>query len=347
MKITNNPIILPLVVSLVSGLFAAGGATIVRTTSPEAGCNFEWEPGAPVFQPGKPGSFDEIAVKDPSVVFFEGNYHLFYTARGRDQYRTGYVRAPSLQDLDTAPRHCLDRIRGASEEYGCAPQVFFFEPQQTWYLVFQTRDRNYQPAFSTTRDLSAPDSWSDPKPLLEKDTPEKWIDFWILCDEAKAYLFYTQGHRDVYVRSADLEDFPGGWGPGTKVFSEVHEAVHVYKKKNAAEYHMIYELNHEGIRSFGLAVAPAPAGPWQKITDQYASSEQLAWPAQIQPWTRMVSHGEAIRTHFDQRMEYDSENVTWLIQGLIPPTQPTPYEDLQWRLGAIVRTGATMVDKKP
>ena len=113
---------------------------------------FAWTVGDPVLTPGPEGSFDEVAVKDPSIVFHDGAWHLFYTARSEKEYTTAYVSAAELSGLHKAPRHELPMIRGKTR-YGCAPQVFFFEPQNKWYLIYQSRDAGYQPMFSTTTDI--------------------------------------------------------------------------------------------------------------------------------------------------------------------------------------------------
>jgi predicted GH43/DUF377 family glycosyl hydrolase len=94
----------------------------------------QWEISAPILAQGPEGSFDELAVKDPSIVFCDGKWHLFYTARSKTEYTTAYVSAEKLTDLQSAPRSELKMIRGVSR-YGCAPQVFYFAPQCTWYLI--------------------------------------------------------------------------------------------------------------------------------------------------------------------------------------------------------------------
>lgn len=291
-----------------------------------------WSVTAPVLGPGPAGSFDEVAVKDPSIVFADGAWHVFYTARCRDEYTTGYVSAPMLDDLQSAPRRELPQIRGRTR-YGCAPQVFYFEPQRRWYLIFQTRDANYQPMFSTTATLAKPESWGDPTPLIEKDAKAKWIDFWVICDESKAYLFYTQAHDGVMVRSTSIEDFPQRWGPSRKVFTNIHEAVHIYKVQGRRQYHMFYELKSENVRSFGQTMAESPTGPWTKVTDRYAIGDQLQFAGGVTPWTDMVSHGEILRTGCDQKLEYDPTHCRWLIQGLLRSDANVRYESLPWKLG--------------
>jgi len=292
----------------------------------------KWTISAPVLSQGPGGSFDEVAVKDPSIVFFEGKWHLFYTARSKNEYTTGYVSAKKLEGLKSAPRHQLKTIRGTGR-YGCAPQILYYRPQRKWYLIFQNRDSNYQPAFSTTTTISRPETWSEAKPLIRKDARAKWIDFWIIRDKTKAYLFYTQAHGSVIVRTTGIDKFPGGWGAGREVLKGVHEAVHIYKVKDRREFHMIYELNKGGIRSFALAVSGDLEGPWKKVTDKYATGDRLETASGAKTWTEMVSHGELIRSGYDERMEYDPKGCRWIIQGILKKDSKAPYPSLPWRLG--------------
>lgn len=53
-----------------------------------------WDLGPALLKPGPSGSFDETEVKDPSLVYHDGQWHVFYTARGRDRYSIGYLSAP-------------------------------------------------------------------------------------------------------------------------------------------------------------------------------------------------------------------------------------------------------------
>ncbi|MGM0531815.1 MAG: non-reducing end alpha-L-arabinofuranosidase family hydrolase [Bacteroidota bacterium] len=309
-----------------------------RTTDRSGGDRHnEWILSNPILYPGDKGSLDEVAVKDPSIVFYEGKWHLFYTARSAKQYTIGYVSADKLTELQYSQRHELKMIRGKTR-YSAAPQIFFFQPQDKWYLIFQNRNSNYQPAYSTSKTISGPKSWSDPEPLIKKDTSAKWIDFWTICDTKKAYLFYTQNHHEVIVRSTKLQDFPDKWSEGKKVLDGVHEAVHIYKVQDQNKYHMIYELNHEGIRSFGLATAENLSGPWEKMTDKYATGDQLRYSEKDKKWTDMVSHGEAIRSGYDQRLEYEPEDCRWIIQGLVKEDLKGPYPSMPWKLGVIEKS---------
>ncbi len=298
-----------------------------------------WTVSAPLFTPQT--AWDSIAVKDPSIVYAEGAWHLFYTAISPSATLTGYASAPTLEGLRTAQHHELPMVRSTAERYGCAPQVFYYAPQGLWYLLFQNRDANYMPCYCTTATIADPASWSEFRPLLPKDESAKWIDFWVIADETRVYLFYTRAHHDVVYRTTSLADFPNGWGDWQVAYSGVHEAVHIYKAQSSGAYHMVYECNAgasaTGERSFGLAVADELAGSWRKETDAYAVGSQLVYPEGVSVWTREVSHGEALRLGCDQHMEYDDTHPRWLIQGLLREQQTEDYVDLPWILGLIER----------
>ena len=228
----------------------------------------------------------------------------------------------------------MKQIRGKTR-YGCAPQVFYFEPQKKWYLIYQNRDSNYQPVFSSNREITKPELWTPYKNLIQKDSNGKWIDFWVMADKKMVYLFYTEAHSRLMVRSTTVNNFPNGWGKSKKVFDDVHEAVHIYKVKNKKEYHMIYEMNKNGVRSFGLARSKKLDGDWEKVTDNYATGNQLQYSDDTKIWTEMVSHGEVIRSGYDEKMEYDPKNCRWLIQGILKSESHVAYPSLPWKLGII------------
>ncbi len=297
-----------------------------------------WQAGAPILEPGAPGTFDEVAVKDPSIVFAEGQWHLFYTAGSKDAYGLGYVAAPTIEGFSKALRHHLAQLGGASDAYAAAPQVFYFTPQRKWYLVYQTRDTNYQPVYATTENLADPASWAGPLPLVAKNESAKWIDFWVICDDTHAYLFYTRSHQAVYAMRSPLDAFPQGLANPHEIFAPVHESVHVYRVKGRPEYHMLYECrDSRDLRRYGLAAAASLDGPWKHVTGDYASGEMLRFEPGVTPWTAEVSHGEVLRSGHDERLEYDAAETRFLIQGLSAAQHQGAYTDLPWRLGILRR----------
>ena len=302
-----------------------------------------WIVGPVILEPGPEGSFDSVAVKDPSIVRYDGRWHLFYTARDPENYTLGYASAESLETVGQAKRYPLRQLRSGNSPYAAAPQVFYFRPQRKWYLVFQTTGANYQPVYSTSSDVSQPASWTPPLPLLPKTDDAKWIDFWIICDEKKAYLFFTRNHRDVVVMSTRLADFPQGFGDAKTVLSPVHEAVHVYALPGAKPgYVMLFEQQEGDLRHFGLASAPALGGPWTVTNPRFASPEQLEYRGgkgqgskPQRHWTDEVSHGEFLRAGYDERLIIPADNWEFLIQGLPRERHQGAYPLLPWSVGII------------
>ena len=295
-----------------------------------------WAVGPALLLPGVPGTFDETAVKDPSVVCHGGTWHVFYTARGQGRCSIGHVAAEKPEDLQQAPRHCLTQLRGRGDPYAAAPQVFWFEPQQKWYLIHQTRDARYQPVYSTTKTIDAPDSWTAPADLVEKCDDGKWIDFWVICDDTMAYLFFTRNHHELCVMKTTLASFPAGFTAQKTVFAPLHEAAHIYKVDGHDEYHLIYEMSDEhDFRRFGITVAPHPLGPWATPTEDYADATRLRYAEGVTHWTDEVSHGEVLRAGYDQRLAYDPKHARLLIQGMRKEQHAGDYADLPWRLGLI------------
>jgi hypothetical protein len=299
--------------------------------------------GPVILSAGEKGTFDDVAVKDPTIVYYQGKWHLFYTISGKEPGGIGYVSAESLDLLATAPRHKLNQFQGhTSDSKGGAPQVFYFEPQKLWYLIYQTKDFNRQPVYSTTPAIDKPESWSRNRNLMVREEPDvKWIDFWVICDDANAYLFYSRGRKDVYVRRTKIEDFPNGFGPAQLAFSPMPEplteAVHIYRVKGRKEYHMFYETSPKGekMRRYGLATASNLLGPWTRVADDYAIGDKLVFSSPADRWTDQVSHGEMIRTGYDQKLEYNPADGRFLIQGRRAKEQVGQYRRMGWQLGII------------
>jgi hypothetical protein len=135
-----------------------------------------------------------------------------------------------------------------------------------------------------------------------------------------------------------IRDFPRGFGNSRKVFSGVHEAVHIYKVKGRTEFHLFYETSGaDGLRGYGLAAAQHLLGPWSRITDDFANGDRLRYQNHSEKWTEEVSHGEMVRSAHNQKMEYDPSKPEFLIQGLLTAEHTGTYPDLPWKLGLITQ----------
>jgi len=229
---------------------------------------FLWTTTAPLVAPAKRTQDPCCSVKDPTVVFHEGRWHLFCTIRSQKRtHQIEYLSFADWKDADRAPRHILKLRDG----YFCAPQVFYFTPRRKWYLLCQvaepSRKPSLQPAWSTTATLGEPDSWSKPT-LLFTEPPklQRWIDFWIICDDAKAHLFFTSLDGQMWRAETKLADFPGGWNhPRVALRGDIFEASHTYRLKGLAKYLTLVEAQAEGRRYYKAYLADRLDGDWTPL----------------------------------------------------------------------------------
>lgn len=272
--------------------------------------------------------YDYYGVKDPTIVFTGGKYHVFFTGAARDgRWVMLHAAAPSIEALQAAPRTYL---RSLDERYFCAPQVFFFEPHGKWYLIYQ--DGTYGGAYATTATIDDPTSWSGPHPL--GIVGGKGYDFYAIADESHVYLFNTPSDksRTILVRRTTLADFPRGWGPPSVALADTFEAVAVYRSLADRKFYLIVEDDKDN-RYFELWTAERLSGPWTKVSEQWASRHNVIYRADR--WTENISHGEFIRAGVNQKLEiHDIDRVEFLIQGSPSGSFPN-YQQIPYDLGII------------
>jgi len=286
-----------------------------------------WEADARCFLDGPPGAFDDISVKDPTIVYSGGKWHLFYT--GRDvgvvgNFRMGYASANSIPELNSATRHYLSSLNGGS--YFCAPQVFWFEEKGTWYLIYQS---GLGPTFSTNTDIGNPSGWAAGTSMGFSGGV---VDYWCISDGSYVYCFYSPLGTTILRRRTTVADFPYNWSEASTVATDTFEASHVYKNNADGKYYMMVE---DVSRHFELWTASDLGGTWTRLQEQWAHGDQLVFNADH--WTDQVSHGEIIRAGVDEKMEISSINrCEILIQGVVDGNYGD-YGNIPYDLGIIRR----------
>jgi hypothetical protein len=285
-----------------------------------------------------------ISVKDPSIVRYGDKWHVFCTVRGpKRTHAIVYLNFSDFGEANKAERHILSCHPG----YFCAPQVFYFTPQQRWYLICQAADPAwgepaYRPAFSTTTDVSDPNSWAKLQPLFAKQ-PEgvkAWLDFWVVCDDAKAHLFWTSLDGRMWRCETPLSQFPRGWStPAVVLTGDIFEASHTYRLKGQDKYLTLIEAqNGHGWRYYKAYVADRLDGDWQPLAaerDNAFASMRNVTP-KGERWTDVVSHGELLRSGHDEKLEVDPANLRFLFQGVLDKDrQGKSYGAIPWRLGVL------------
>jgi len=121
-----------------------------------------WEHSAPLIAPEQRGINPSRPQKDPSVVFFEGKWHVFMAVKLEGRSAIEYCSFDRWDEANSLKRTIL---KISSSDYYCAPQVFYFQPHKKWYLIYQmgVPDANKMwVAYSTTTDISSPELWTIP-----------------------------------------------------------------------------------------------------------------------------------------------------------------------------------------
>ncbi len=313
------------------------------------GGQFGWHVGQPLLgvDPNQLPATEHpwIAVKDPSIVRYDGKWHLFCTLRkqktGDGRIRIGYLAFSDWSQAKDATWSVLK----LTDDYHGAPQIFFFEPQQKWYLVYQATDPSrglkYGPCFSTNRDISDADGWTLPEPLyVPKPGSKAGLDYWVICDNTKAHLFFTSLNGQMWRAETMLDDFPStGWtDPVVALQADIFEASHTYRLLGKDKYITVVEAQNKKRRYFKAFVADRLDGNWEPVaaTRQNPMVSPLNVLNQDDSWATSYSHGEFIRAGRNQLLEVDPEGLRLLFQGANDREyQRGGYGDIPWRLGIL------------
>ena len=207
-----------------------------------------WEYSAPLISPEPRDTERSHAQKDPTVVFYQGRWHVFMTVKLQGKSVIEHCSFATWEAADRSPRTIL---RISDSDYYCAPQVFYFQPHQKWYLIYQVGvpgAKKMWVAYSTTADIADPGSWTQARPILDGGATdprrEGGLDYWIICDDQRAYLFLTSLNGKMWRLSTRLEEFPQGFGNCELALdARIFEASHTYRLKGRDKYLTIIEEN--------------------------------------------------------------------------------------------------------
>lgn len=308
---------------------------------------FNWVTTPPIITAKADAQHPLNAIKDPSIVRYDGKWHVFASSVTKaGGYSLVYLSFADFKDANAAPQVPLDTNPNLVG-YHCAPQVFYFEPQKLWYMVQVSQ----HPTFSTTSDITKPESWSKPQNFFAeqpKSVVEGWLDYWVICDDTRAYLFFTDDHGRFYRSRTTLADFPKGFDEPVVVMKEpiardLFEGSCTYRIKGTTRYLTLIEAaNEQWKRYYKAYIADSLDGEWRPLAAQWGNS--FADVTRVRSddgspvWTQDISHGELIRDGYDQTMTIDPANLQLLYQG-IDVNEPSVkgYNEIRWQLGLLRR----------
>ena len=289
--------------------------------------DISWVSTQPLITPASP---DHVSIKDPTIVNYNNLYHVFATVYDtkRGAWSSVYLNFSDFSQAASATQVSMaDKPTGDA----VAPEVFFFRPHNKWYMIYQ-----WGAKYSTNTDISNPDGWTQPKPLL-LGGPGNGIDYWVICDEGYCHLFFSGDDGNLYHSQVALDNFPSFSGYEIVMTDEVgklFEASNVYKVEGRNQYLLMVEAY--GPRYFRSWTSNSLNGPWTPLAD--SQSKPFAGAANVsfegEKWTDDISHGEMIRAGYDETLTISPCNMQYLYQGVAPDTG-AEYSKLPYRLGLI------------
>ncbi|HEX9059589.1 MAG TPA: non-reducing end alpha-L-arabinofuranosidase family hydrolase [Clostridia bacterium] len=305
-----------------------------------ANANPTWHVGERLIYHRQLSPYDYYGAKDPAIVYYGGKYHVFYTGANQSGgWQMLYTSASTLEGLKTSTRTYMSKI---GESYFCAPEVFYYEPQKLWYLIYQ--DGTYGAAYSTTTNIADPTSWSGPKSFGISGNMG-W-DYYVICDDTYAYMYNTpdDGSGNLYIRKTSLANFPKGWSSPTVSIKNTFEGCCAYKSIADGKYYMLIEDQKDN-RYYELWSSSSAGGPWTQVSEKWAWHGNLVYDSD--KWTTSVSHGQLLLAGYNQNLEINDINkCDFLIQGTT--NLNGTYQQLIWDLGVIKNyTGSTTPPATP
>ncbi len=301
-----------------------------------------WTSSGVLINPVSDDAHKLVSIKDPTVVYYNDTWHVYATtANDQGAWSIVYLSFKDWSEALGAKPYYIDdnpNLRG----YHCAPQVFYFRPHKKWYLIYQSQ----QPQYSTTDDLSKPETWTPPEDFFTStppNVPQLWIDYWVICDDAHAYLFFTGDNGRMYRSRTKIEDFPNGMSDPEMVIEETRETLFegsmTYKIKGTSKYLTLVEGLGPS-RYYRAYIADRLDGKWTPVENAdtyqapFAGINNVAFQEGVKAWTMDISHGELVREGYDETLTIDPSNLRMLYQGR-DPDSGGPYHSLPYRLGLL------------
>lgn len=304
-RMACKPFVAPMMAS------AALWAAFTVSSAADHSATYQWTLGAPVLDLSHPASGAPVKLLDPCAVRDGGRWHFFAGSM--------YFALDSLKPGAPTPQPVTLPVGGAF-----VPQVFYFRPTRQWQWIGQQADTTGRypknvVVLSTNARIDDPQGWSKPV-ILDVPPPDagekplkSWMDFYIICDDAKAHLFATGGGR-LWRSETSLANYPRGWSkPVVALEGNFLYASHTYRIESpgkpphfwmnltAATTDPATNQRRQYQQSY---VADRIEGPWRA---EFATADApLAGMKNIRTtgggWNGDIVHGEPLREGSDERM---------------------------------------------
>ena len=234
------------------------------------------------------------------------------------------------------------------DTYVAAPELFYFAPQNRWYLVFQSGP----PMYSTNDDPGKPAELDATCSLLREHAGHHHRERRLarLLGDLRRYAvppLLLRRPRTLVQEHDGHRQFPGGFSDPTMVMEDAEagrlfEASNVYRIRGSNQYLALveaYDSTSNWHRYFRSWTASSLDGPWVPLQDSgtapFAGTTNTTFTGQA--WTSDISHGEMIRAGYDQTLTIDPCDLRFLYQGFDPAVDTSNYNAIPWRIGLLTQ----------
>jgi hypothetical protein len=314
--------------------------------------SFEWSSSGVLVSPHA-DSHNIIAVKDPSVVYYNGQWYVAAsTVNSSGGYGMEFIHFSDWSQANNATPVYADQT-AIGGGYQTAPQLLYFAPQKLWYLIYQTGSNV---GYSTNPDITNLTGWAAtkyfysgmPSIISQNIGAGYWVDMWVICDSANCYLFSMDDNGHLYRSQTTFANFPNDMSQpviaaSNSTPSNFFEADNVYKVAGQNEYLLIVEaIGSSGHRYFTAYTSNAISGSWAPLANTQSNPFIAASNVNFSgtAWTQDFSSGEMIRSGYDQTLTISPCKIQYLYQGDAPGTYSN-YNAIPWRLGLVTQTNST------
>ncbi len=336
------------------GRTGAGGGMPTGGTGSGGACaltsGLAWSSTASLMDPVSDGSHNLVAIESPTTLLDKGQYALYATVVDTSGNATmTYSSFSSFAQAGRSPVYYLDNVTGFSGSH-YAPQLFYFTPQSRWYLISQSSG----PAYSTATDPTQPQTWSKPTSFFST-TPSivsqnagsagiTWTDFWVICDSANCYLFFTNQNGYVFRSQTSRGSFPNGFGTPVVVMqssdgNSLYGGVSVYAVKGTGKFLLLVDAVGATGHYLRSWTASSLAGSWTALADSestpFAGAQNVSFSGTA--WTKDIGNGEILRESPDETMTVTPCNMQYVYQGKDPYSSATGNA-IAWKLGLLTQT---------
>ena len=292
---------------------------------------FKWKDdnGGPIASPKNGWT----AIKDFTHVYYNGK-HIINMTYYLNGWNSGAI-APFATWADAAA------AAQTKTSTGVAPELMYFSPKQMW-IDSKQWCTGASFCYMTTSDPTNASSWALKGNLLTETITvdsKAPIDHTLICDSANCYIFYADDNGHIYRGSMPIGNFPGVFS-GTKlilsesVAARLFEAVEVYRIKGQQKYLMIVECGYP--RYFRAFTATDLGGTWTSLVGADVQSSPFAGKVNVtNGWSDDISHGDIVRSTYDETKTIDPCNLQMLYQGYKSGTTVSSYGLTPYALGLL------------